>query len=76
MHEDNLSKYDSVKNELGRIYDHIAEGTQFRSKCDWYGHGEILTNFFFELRKTMTISKHNKKDLLLMIKKLQSEHIF
>ena len=34
LDEDNLSKYDSVKNELDEIYDHIAEGIQVRSKCD------------------------------------------
>ena len=36
LDEDNLSKYDSVKNELDEIYDHIAEGIRIRSKCDWY----------------------------------------
>ena len=33
MDEDSLSKYDSVKNELDEIYDHIAEGIRIRSKC-------------------------------------------
>ena len=32
LDEDNLSKYNSVKNELDKIYDHIAEGTPIRSK--------------------------------------------
>ena len=31
MDEDNLSKYNSVKNELDEIYDHIAGGTRIRS---------------------------------------------
>ena len=61
LDEDNLSKYDSIKNELDKIYNHIAEGTQIRSKCDWYGHGKKSTNFFFEFRKTMRISNYNKK---------------
>ena len=36
MDQYNLSKYNSVKNELDEIYDHIAEGTRIRSKCDWH----------------------------------------
>ena len=60
MDEDNLSKYNSVKNELDEIYDHIAEGTRIRSKCDWYEHGE-KSSIFFEFRKTVRISKYNKK---------------
>ena len=51
MDEDNLRKYDSVKNELNETYNHIAEGTRIRSKCDWYKHGEKSTNFFFNLEK-------------------------
>ena len=58
MDEDHLSKYDSVKNELDEIYDHIAEGIQIRSKCDWYEHGK-KSPIFFEFRKTMRISKQN-----------------
>ena len=60
LDEDNLSKYNSVKNELDEIYDHIAEGKRIRSKCDWYEHGE-KSSIFFEFRKTMRISKYNKK---------------
>ena len=51
LDEDNLSKYDSVKNELDEIYDHIAEGIRIRSKCDWYEHGEKSPNFFLNLEK-------------------------
>ena len=51
MDEDNLSKHGSVKNELGEIYDHIAEGMRIRSKCDWYEHGKKSTIFFFNLKK-------------------------
>ena len=51
MDEDNLSKYNSVKNELDGIYDHIAEVTLIRSKCDWYEHGIKSTNFFLNLEK-------------------------
>ena len=42
----NLGKYNSIKNELDTIYDHIAEGIRIRSKCYWYEHGEKSTSFF------------------------------
>ena len=51
MDENNLSKYDSVKNELDEIYDHIAEGIRIRSKCDWYEQSEKSTKFFLNLEK-------------------------
>ena len=51
LDEDNLSKYNSVKNELDGTYDHTAEDTRIRSKCDWYEHGEKSTEFFLNLEK-------------------------
>ena len=42
----NLGKYDSIKNELDVIYDHVAEGIRIRSKYDWYEHGEKSIIFF------------------------------
>ena len=54
----NLGKYNSIKNELDAIYDHIAEGKRIRSKCDWYEHGE-KSNLKF--RKTMRRAKYKKK---------------
>ena len=47
----NLGKYNSIKNELDAIYNHIAEGTRIRSKCDWCEHGENSTIFFLNLEK-------------------------
>ena len=32
--DDNLSKYNAIKNELDTIYDHITEGICIRSKCE------------------------------------------
>ena len=32
----NLRKYESLKNDLELIYNHIAEGDRIRGKCDWY----------------------------------------
>ena len=46
----NLGKYNSIKNELDAIYNHIAEGIHIRSKCDWYEHGEKLSIFFLILK--------------------------
>ena len=51
MDEDNLSKYNSIKNELDVIYDHITEGMRIRSKCNWYEHGEKSKHLFFNLEK-------------------------
>ena len=45
----NLGKYDSIKNELDAIYDHIAEGFRIRTKCDWYEHGEKSAILFLNL---------------------------
>ena len=51
LDEDNLSKYDSFKNELDEIYDHIAESIRIRSNCDWYEHGEKSRIFLLNLEK-------------------------
>ena len=51
LDEDNLSKYESVKNELDEIYDHIAERIRIRCKCDSYEQSEKSTNFFLILEK-------------------------
>ena len=75
MDEDSLSKYSSVKNELDEIYDHIAEGTRIRSKCDWHEHDKKSTKFFLNLEKQRG-SQNTIKNLLLIIKKLQTKHIF
>ena len=62
--EDNLSKYNSVKNELDEIYDHIAIGTQIRSKCDWYEHREKSTKFFLNLER----QRGSQNTMMLMIR--------
>ena len=46
---DNLSKYNSIKNELDAIYQHITEVIGVRSKCNWYEHSEKSTKFFLNL---------------------------
>ena len=51
LDEDNLSKYNRIKNELDVIYDHITEGMRIRSKCNWYEHGEKSKHLFFNLEK-------------------------
>ena len=49
--DDNLSKYNVIKNELDAIFDHITEGIRIRSKCKWYEHSEKSTKFFLNLEK-------------------------
>ena len=48
---ENLRKYESLKNDLELIYNHIAEGVRLRSKCDWYEQGKKSTKFFLNLEK-------------------------
>ena len=50
-YDDNLSKYNAIKNELYAIYNHITEGIRIRSKCDWYEHSEKSSKFFLNLEK-------------------------
>ena len=47
-----LGKYNTIKNALDAIYDHIAEGIRIRSKCNWYEHGKKSAKVFFKFRKT------------------------
>ena len=61
LDEDNLSKYNSPKNELDVTYKHIADVIRIRSKCGWYEHDKKSTNFFKKIRKKTRISKYNKK---------------
>ena len=37
---ENLRKYESLKNDLELIYNHIAEGVRLRSRCDWHEQGQ------------------------------------
>ena len=75
LDEDNLSKYNSIENELDVIYDHITEGMRIRSKCNWYERGEKSKHFFLNLEKQRG-SQNTIKNLLLMIKKSQTKHLF
>ena len=59
--DDNLSKYNAIKNELDPIYDHITEVIRIRSKCEWYENKKKINKILFEFRKTKRSSKHNKR---------------
>ena len=54
LDEDNLTKNNSVKNELDVIYDQITEGRQIRDKCDWYENDEKQRGY----QNTMTDQAH------------------
>ena len=71
--DDNLIKYNAIKNELDIIYDHIAEGIRIRSKC-LDEHSKNQRNFFLNLEKQRGAQNAMKK--LLMPRKLQTKHIF
>ena len=44
--DDNLSKYNSIKNELDASYDHITEGIHIKKQMLLYEHSENLQKFF------------------------------
>ena len=44
--DDNLIKYNNIKNELDAIYNHIARGICIRSKCNWYETAKNQQFFF------------------------------
>ena len=73
--DDNLSKYNNIKNELDAIYDHITEAIRIRSKSNWYEHSKKSAEFFF-LNLEKQGGARNTKNLLLMIKKLHTRHVF
>ena len=49
--DDNLSKYNAIKNELDPIYDHVTEVICIRSKCEWNENKKKSTKFFLNLEK-------------------------
>ena len=73
MDDYNLSKYNSIKDKLDVIYNHITEGIRLRSKCDWYEHDE-KSRYSFKIQKNNEDLKIQKKNFLMM-KKLQTKHI-
>ena len=65
MDEDNLSKYNSVKNKLDVIYDHITAQKAYELRANATGMNTVINQqyiyIFFEFRETTRISKYNKK---------------
>ena len=59
--DDNLSKYNNIKNQLDVIYDHITEGMLIRSKCNGYEHSKKSTKFFLNLEKQQGVQNTIKK---------------
>ena len=73
--DDNLKKYTAIKNQLDTIYDHITESILNRGKCDQYDHSVKSTRFFLSLDKQWG-AQNTIKNSLLMIRILQTRHIF
>ena len=46
-----LGKYNTIKNVLDAIDDHIGEGIRIRSKSNWYEYGKRSTKVFLNLEK-------------------------
>ena len=70
--DDNLSKYNAIKNELEVIYDHITKGIHIRSKCEWYEHSKKSTKFSLNLEKQRGAQKKIKK-LIVDDKKIKDQ---
>ena len=71
--DDNLSKYNNIRNELDAICDHIKESIRVRSICNSYEHSKKATKFFLNLERG---AQNAIRNLLSMIRKLQTRHIF
>ena len=48
------TKFDNI------CFNHIAECIQIRSKCNWYEHGEILSESFVNLEKQLSLQNTTK----------------
>ena len=70
--EENRKLYDHYKNKLETIYDHIADGTRIRSKCEWYEHGAKSTKFFLNLEKKRGVQNQIRK--LIFENKEKTDH--
>ena len=70
--EENRKLYDHYKNKLETIYDHIADGTRTRSKCEWYEHGAKSTKFFLNLEKKRGVQNQIRK--LIFENKEKTDH--
>ena len=58
----NLNKYNSIKNELAAIYDHIAEGIQIRNKLvTCMSTAKNQQHYYLKFRKTTRPTKYTKK---------------
>ena len=73
--DDNLSKYNAIKNELDAIYDHITEGIRIRSKCEWYEHSEKSTKSFLNLEKQRGAKNTIKKLIVVDQEIIDQTHI-
>ena len=56
-----LTKYNSVKQELEQIYNYITEGIILRIRTDWYEEGEKSTEYFLNLEKRSKSKTHVRK---------------
>ena len=59
--EQNRKLYNHYKNKLETIYDHIADGIEIRTKCEWYEHGQKSTKFFLKLQKKRGVQNRIRK---------------
>ena len=72
---DNLTKYNVIKNDLVTIYDYITEIIRIRSKCDLYEHTKNSTKFFLILEKPRGAQNTIKKLIAYEMESTDDTHI-
>ena len=71
--DDNLSKYNAIKNELDAVYNQITEAICIRSICDWYEHSKKSTKFFLNLEKQQEGTQNTIKKLIVDDKEITDQ---
>ena len=56
-----VKEYNSVKQDLEQIYNHITEGIILRTRTVWYEEGEKSTKYFLNLEKRSKSKMHIRK---------------
>ena len=59
-----LREYLEDKNELHKVYEHIAGGIILCSRAQWYEEGEKSTSYFLRLEKHNKSKSHIRKLIL------------
>ena len=56
-----MEKYENLKGELEKLYNHKIQGVMLRSKARWHEKGEKSTKYFYNLEKRNNVRKQIRK---------------